>query len=154
LRIVDCTSTGQRLDTAYACGDAAFTRDHEIADVARGLDVCSAAQLEAETRYRHHTDAIAVLLPEERHGPGRNRFLGRAHLGLHRDVAPDLLVDDAFDLEHLRRSDWREVCEVETQPIGCYQRARLLDVAAEHLPQRRVQEVRRRVIPPGRIADV
>ena len=36
-----------------------------------------------------------------------------------------------------------EVHEVEPQPIRRDERARLLDVRAEHLPQRRVQQVRR-----------
>ena len=36
--------------------------------------------------------------------------------------------------------------EVETQPVGRDERARLVHALAEHLAQRRVQQVRRRVI--------
>ena len=46
-----------------------------------------------------------------------------------------------------------EVDEVEPQPIGRDERARLLDVRAEHLAQRRVEQVRRRVVPARRVAN-
>ena len=46
-----------------------------------------------------------------------------------------------------------EVHEVEPQPIRRHQRAGLLHVRAEHLAQRRVQQMRRRVVPPRRVAD-
>ena len=49
--------------------------------------------------------------------------------------------------------DRLEVHEVEAQPIGRHQRARLLDVRAEHLAQRRVQKVGRGVVAPRRVAD-
>ena len=51
------------------------------------------------------------------------------------------------------RRDGAEVHEVEAQPIGRDERARLLDVRAEHLPQRRVQQVRGRVVAAGRVAQ-
>ena len=50
--------------------------------------------------------------------------------------------------------DRLKVHEVEAQPIGRDQRARLLDVRAEHLAQRRVQQVRRRVVAARRVADL
>ena len=43
-------------------------------------------------------------------------------------------VDDPLDLLSLLRSDSGEVDEVESQPIGRDERARLLDVSAKHLP--------------------
>ena len=46
----------------------------------------------------------------------------------------------------LLAADGREVHEVEAQPVRRDQRAGLLDVRAEHLAQRRVQQVRRGVI--------
>ena len=41
--------------------------------------------------------------------------------------------------------------EIEAQAIGRHERAGLLHVAAEHLAERRVQQVRRGVIPPRRV---
>ena len=64
----------------------------------------------------------------------------------------DLLVDDALDRIDLLARDRREVHEVEPQAIGRDERSRLLDVRAEHLAQRRVQQVRRGVIAPRRVA--
>jgi len=46
------------------------------------------------------------------------------------------------------------VLEVEPQAIGRDERSRLLDVRAEHLPQRRVQKMRRRVVASRRVANV
>ena len=73
--------------------------DGEEADVAGGADVRAAAQLQAEARDRHDAHLVAVLLAEQRHRAGRDRLLRVLHLGLHRRVPQDLLVDDALDLE-------------------------------------------------------
>ena len=48
--------------------------------------------------------------------------------------------------------DAARVREVEAQSIGCDERARLLDVRAQNLPERGVEQVRRGVIAPDRIA--
>ena len=58
-----------------------------------------------------------------------------------------------LDLVDLVARHRREVHEVEAQPIGRDQRARLLDVRAEHLPQRGVQQVGGGVVAAGRVAD-
>ena len=54
----------------------------EEADVAGRAHVRAAAQLHAEAGHRDDADPVAVLLAEERHRAGRDRLLGRAHLGL------------------------------------------------------------------------
>ncbi len=102
----------------------------------------------------HADDAhlVAVFLAEERHRAGRDRLLRRANLGRHRRVPADLLVDDALDAVELVARDRLEVHEVEAQAIGRDERARLLHVRAEHLAQRRVEQMRRRVIPARRVA--
>ena len=68
-------------------------------------------------------------------------------------LSQDLLVDDALDLEQLLASDGAEVHEVEPQPIGRNQRARLLDVLAQHLSKRRMEQVSGRVVAAGRVAQ-
>ena len=128
--------------------------DDERADVAGGADVRAAAELHAEAGNRDDADAVAVLLAEERHRAVRDRLLGRLDLGRHRRVADDLLVDDALDAQELVARDGGDVHEVEAQPVGRDERARLLDVRAEHLPQRRMEQVRRRVIAARRVADL
>ncbi len=56
--------------------------------------------------------------------------------------------------QQLLRRHRLEVREVEAQPVGRDQRALLLYVRAEHLAQRRVQQVRRAVIERGRLASL
>ena len=46
-----------------------------------------------------------------------------------------------------------EVDEVEAQAIGRHERARLLDVRAEHLAQRRVEQVGAGVVAARRVAQ-
>src|SRR5690606_37010476 len=50
------------------------------------------------------------------------------------------------DAREFVRRDRLEVRKVETQAIGSDQRALLRDVVAEHLAQRRVQQVRSRMV--------
>ena len=61
-------------------------------------------------------------------------------------------VGDALDLLDLLGRDRLVVREVEAQALRGDQRAGLLDVVAEHLAQGVVQQVRRGVVAPGRVA--
>ena len=67
-------------------------------------------------------------------------------------VSHDLFVDDGFDLVDLIAGHRREVDEVEPQPLGRDERARLLDVRAQDLPEGGVQQVCRRVVAAGGVA--
>ena len=69
-------------------------------------------------------------------------------------VRDDLPVDDPLDAVELVARHRLEVDEVEPQPIRRDERARLLDVSAEHLAQRRMKQVRGRVIAPRRVAQI
>src|SRR5262249_43161742 len=88
-------------DSAHACGDAALGDDDEEPDVAGRAHVRPTAELHAEARDAHDADLIAVLLAEQRHRAGGDRFLRRSHLGRDRRVARDLLVHDPFDAVEL-----------------------------------------------------
>ena len=103
---------------------------------------------DAEARHADDADVVAVLFAEQRHGACGDRVLGAAvDLGRHRRIAIHLLVDDALDaFERSSRVIGCEVREVEAQAIGRDERALLLHVRAEHLPQRRVEQMRRGVI--------
>ena len=76
-----------------------------------------------------------------------------AHLGLHRGVPDDLLVDDLLDPIQFIAGDRLDMHEVEAQAGGGHERSRLFHVAAERLPQRGVQQVRRRVVAADGVAD-
>jgi hypothetical protein len=111
------------------------------------------AELHAEARDADDADLIAVFLSEERHGARRDRLLGRAHFGSDRRVLHNFLVDDPLDAIALVIGHGLKVHEVESQPVGGDERARLLDVRAEDLPERRVQKVSRRVVPACGISN-
>src|SRR5438045_8089651 len=64
------------------------------------------------------------------------------NVGLHRRVAHDLGVDDPLDSIELLAGDGLEMDEIEAEPIGCDERSGLLDMRPEHLPERRVQQMR------------
>ena len=63
-----------------------------------------------------------------------------------RRVVEDLGVDDRLDAADLVVGHRRVVREVEARLVGIDERALLLDVRAQHLAQRLVHQVRRRVV--------
>jgi hypothetical protein len=54
-----------------------------------------------------------------------------------------------FFIGHLRK-----VRKVEAQPVRMHRRPSLLHMRAQHLPQRRVQQMRSGVIAPDRVAPL
>ena len=66
--------------------------------------------------------------------------------GFHRAVAANLRVDQPLHLADLLGGEWLVVREVEARLPGIDQRALLLHVAAQHLAQRRVHQVRGGVV--------
>ncbi len=71
---------------------------------------------------------------------------------MHRLVAQDVIVDQAFDLFFLGGRQRLVVREVETQVSRRDHRARLLHVCSQNFTQRGVHQVRRSVIASRRIA--
>src|SRR5262249_60603963 len=85
---------GQRQNAAHAGGEAAFGDDEKRTDLAGVGDVRAAAEFLGEPSDLDDTDEVAILLAEERHRPGRERFLERQRHRRHRQVGEDVLVDD------------------------------------------------------------
>ena len=110
----------------------------------------SAAQLDRAPRLEHAHD-VAVLVAEEGDRPERFGLLLGGLEDPCRRVLQSLRVGQRLDLGDLFRGDRLVVREVEPQPIGSDHRAGLLHVLAEHLPQRMVEQVRARVVPPDRV---
>ena len=109
-------------------------------------DATAAAELGRELAEAEHPYVVAVLLAEQRNRARGDRRLVAHRAGHRLVVREDLLVHERLDSCDLGGRHRREVRGVEAQPLGLDQRALLLHVAAEQLAQRRVQEVRRRVI--------
>ena len=71
----------------------------------------------------------------------------------HRGVPQDLLVHQALDFFDLGAVHGGVVREIEAQAAGLHHAARLLDVRAQHLAQRGVQQVRGGVVAPRGVAQ-
>ena len=145
---------GQRLDAPDAGGDAALLQDDERPDVAGGAAVRAAAQLHAEARDRDDAHRSPYFSPNSAIAPAAIASSVERTSVWTGVLRHDLLVDDPLDLRDLVARERREVHEVEPQAIRRHERAGLLDVRAEHLAQRRVQQVRRGVIAARRVAHL
>src|SRR5690606_15204633 len=139
---------GDGLDSADAGRDAALGDDAEQANVAGAAHVRPAAELTRAADVED-PDLVAVLLAEQRHRAAANRLVVGDQPGLDRSVLEDLAIDDLLDLANLLAGHRRVVAEVEARLLRIHQRALLLDMRAEHLAQRLVHQVRRRVVAHG-----
>ena len=142
------------LDAAHAGGDGALREDAQRADLRGVVQMRAAAQLSARAVHIHNTHDVTVLLPEERRGAGGSGLVD-GHF-LHGDgvTVQDRVADDLIDAAQLLRAHGGEVREVEAQPVGLHERARLMHMVAQHLAQGRVQQVRRGVRAHDRAAAV
>ena len=137
---------GRRLDAADAGRDAALAGHLEQADVAGARDVRAAAQL-ARAADVEHAHVVAVLLAEQHHRAELLRLVDR-----HRRARWSAwfsrisALTSASTRADLVVGQRRVVREVEARALGVDQRALLLHVRAEHLAQRLVHQVRRRVV--------
>ena len=140
---------GEGFDAAQVGADRTLAHDLDRADVAGGRHVRATAQLERVAGLEHSHD-VAVLVAEEGDGAlVARRLLG--HLGRrHARVGEHFGVGQLLDATNLRWRDCLVVAEVESQTIGCHERAGLLHVLTEHAAQRPVQHVRRSVVALGR----
>ena len=77
---------------------------------------------------------------------------GHVDEGFDRGVVEDFTIDDGFDLFELFVGHLGEVREVEAQAVGLDRGSGLLDVRAEDLTQRGVEQVRAGVIAPDGVA--
>jgi hypothetical protein len=108
--------------------------------------VRSAAELLRVLADLDDTYLVAVLLAEEHHRPELARLVDRRHVRAHGNRLEHLLVDEPFDPVALLGRQRLLVREVEAQLVRPHSRAGLLHVVAEHVAERLVQQVRRRVV--------
>ena len=96
--------------------------------------------------HRYHADFVAILFAEQR---ACACFAGVIHRHQARGdlvILEHHVVGDVLDAGELFRRDRLRMHEVEAQAIRRDQRTALSDMIAEHLPQRLVQQMRRRVM--------
>ena len=106
----------------------------------------TAAQLQRDAPDIHDAHDVAVLLGEKGHGARGDRVLIGHLPRLDGEVLPDVLVDLFFYMGERVIRDRAMMAEVEPQAVGRHDRAGLADVGAEHLAERRVHQMGRRMV--------
>ncbi len=141
-------------DAAHSGGGGLFDGNFEHADIAGAADVRAAAKFlaveSARSRgigNRHDADVLfGVAVAEEGQRAGSERVVNRGDVGLNFGVEQDFVVHLLLDVAQFGGVNGGEVREVEAQAAGLDERAGLFHVRAENIAQRRVHQVRRRVI--------
>src|SRR5256884_5087965 len=154
LKMLQSADAGHGFDAANAGGYGFLAHDFQHADVADALNVRPAAKflgVEAAGGTRigdgHHAHVmLGILVPEKRQRAGGQRLFERSHVRLDLCVQANLVVHLLLDVAQLFRIDVREMRKVKAQAVGSIQRAGLLHVRAENIPQRRVHKMRSSVI--------
>ena len=147
---------GRGLDATHAGRDRAFADDTDEPDVAGATHMGPAAELHRPSQsvgarqigFTHGDDAnfVAVFLTEQRPGSRLHRLVGCHYVRGDLGVAQHLRVGEILDLGDLLLVHRLGMREVEPKAIGGDQRTLLCHVIAQHLAQRLVQQVGRRVI--------
>ena len=139
---LDRADAGDRLDAAQVRADRPLGHDLHRADVAeRGGRGCrrtarSSARPASSTRTMSpYLSPKKAMAPSSR---ASSLVVSKWRTGA---LARISRVGQVLDGPDLLGRDRLEVAEVEAQPVGRHQRALLLDVVAEHLAQRPVQDV-------------
>ena len=139
---VEAGHAGDGLDAAQVGADGALAQDLDGPDGAQGVDVGAAAQLDRPVaRPRSTRTTSPYFSPKKAMAPSRSASSLDISVALTALVGDDLLVGQVLDPLQLLGGDRRVVAEVEPQPVGRHQRAGLLDVVAQHLPQGPVEQV-------------
>ncbi len=145
---------GHGLDAADAGRDGLLRDDFQYADVANPVDVGAAAKLLAVEAARgtlvgnrHYAHVVlGILVAEEGQRPGSQSVFQRSDIRFDLGVQPDFVVDLLLNVLEFFGVDVREVRKVKPQSLGGIERAGLLDVRAQDVAQRGVDEVRAAMI--------
>ena len=113
----------------------------------------AATELDGPCPGLHHPDHVAVLVAEEGDGPQAFSLILGGLEGPHGIVGQDVLVGQGLHPLQVLAADGSVVAEVEAEPVGRDERARLLHVRPQHLSQRPVQQVGGGVVAPDGFAS-
>ena len=165
-----CATDAERLDdrkdqadrmAQATVRDAEATRDHdELVAVRAALaridqaDIAGAGNVRTAAQFAGGADIddahlIAVLLPEEHHGPEFLSLSDGHHTMQAVDVFQNLGVDEVLHTVNFLVGQRLVVHKVETRLVGIDLRPFLLHMIAEHFAQRLVHQVRRRMVADG-----
>ncbi len=142
-----------RLDAAGAGRDAGLRENVEAAGLAGGPDVGAAAQFHGHAGHLDHAHHVAVFLAEKGGGPLGPGGFDAEFLDDNRRVQQNGRVDLVLDLGQLLGGHGRDVGEVEAQAVRADQRTGLVDVAAQDVFERLVEQVGAGMVAGGGGAD-
>src|ERR1700693_3560244 len=148
------TGAGYGLDAADSGGDRLFTNDFQYADIADAVNVRAATKFLAvkaagSVRIGNSYDANVVLgifIAEKSEGAGSQGVFQGSDVGFDGGVEANFFVYLLLDVAQFLGVDGSEMSEIKTQAFGRIEGAGLLDVRAESITQRGVDEVRSAVI--------
>ena len=141
LIVIDDRLAGEGLDPAHPGGYSCLGQDLKEGDLPGGFYVSSAAEFPGEISHGYHPDLIPVFFAEESHG---SRLLGvlQGHdVGPHRQILPDLFIDQGFHLLDFFLGHGLEMGKVKTQPAGSHQGSLLFYMSAKHRLQGLLQQM-------------
>src|ERR1700688_4531671 len=152
--MLERTSAGHGFDAANPSGYRLFTDDFQNADIADAVNVRAAAEFlavktagSARVGNGDHTNIVfGIFVAEKSEGAGGQGFFQGSDIGFERGVYANFVVDLLLDVAQLLGIDGSEMSEIKTEALGRIEGAGLLDVRAESIAQRRVDEMRSAVI--------
>ena len=109
------------------------------------IQMRAAAQLDAVAAHIDHADDIAVFFTKQCGRADFSRFIDWHFTRVDHITGQDGLIDHPFDLADLLGRHGGEMREVKAQAVGFDERARLVDMIAQDVAQRALQQVRRAV---------
>ena len=133
--------SGGGLDAAHTGSHTALALDAEGAGLGGVVQMGAAAQLHGEVTHGHHPHGLTIFFAKGSHrAPGLSLGDGQ-FFGGNEQPGQNSVVDHILHLVQLLGRDALEVGEVEAQAIRLHQRASLMHMVAQHLHQRRIQQM-------------
>src|ERR1700730_10196577 len=148
--MLERTGASHGFDAAHSGGHRLFIDDFQDADSADAVNVSAAAKFLTVKAARgagigngYHAHVIlGIFVAEESEGAGGQGVFERSDVGFEGGVQADFFVYVVLDIAQFLRVNSSEVGEIKTQAFGRIEGAGLLDVRAESIAQRGVDEVR------------
>ncbi len=116
----------------------------------------AAAKFRREIPDAYHAHLVAILFSEQRHGVILVDRLIDRHVsqGFHPLIVQNFFIDEVFNILQFFIFDRGEVRKIKAQVIRRHQRSSLLHMLPQNFAQPGMQQMRRRVITHGRLANV
>src|SRR6202162_3953852 len=154
LVMLERTRAGHGFNAADSSGDGLFADDCQDADITDAMHVRATAKFLTVKATRgvgigngdHAHVVFGIFVAEKSQSTGGQGVFQRSDVGFDGGVHANFFVDLLLDVMEFLRVNGSEMREIKTQALGRIERAGLLDVRAQSVAQRRVDEMRSAVI--------